>query len=1030
MAANIIIADIVFDQDLQGGVISVAPSELTLDDVYSITSLNPNCNQSVFIHAISKQGSDFIFDFVDVQGELATWDNNSCPAINLKSAELTEVKFGCTDEEATNYDSQASNDDGSCVFRIDGCTDESATNYNPAATDDDGSCTYTDAQEVDETEYIGVTDVENLSSVYNDSGAVDTLTGALTEEDCTGVWIDGVGCTGGIKPLMAYGFDNVNSKLNAYFELVEEIQYKLDDTHEKLKEAKSLCKGEIDGSTVTDDSGNDIDCNTVAGLALYVTELENQLDTMTTDEDALTSLLTIINGTTGIESTFIDAESVGTTIVSLQTQIDTLTNENSGLNTQITDLELEITELESAVDAVTLSLSDLGYADIAEMATAIAALESQLEAALANQEDGITQADVDAAYADGAASVTPEDGISQVDVDAAYADGVASVTPEDGISQVDVDAAYDDGVASVVQDFTQADLDNAYNDGAASIAQDFTQADLDNAYNDGAASIAQDFTQADLDNAYNDGAASVTPEDGITQADVDAANVASDLLITDLQAQLDELTYNMGVMLNAIKGVISPTVGASLAEALGELITAYSTLSNANTTLSEANTALLDAVAAIDVATVTALADGDDGYNVHLVELIADIVSLNTELSDANTALATADSTAGSNSQDIANLNATIAALNANIGVLEADIDSYQSELSSINSELDGVYSDLSEFDVLSSTLGTQLDELSNYLAKYGYSSTDFGVDETSNMFYTPDDDNLVSVENDNLLTDVQGASWDGEASLGYDPSASFGEFAGGRKWSNFCAANGQPNSVKPLIDWGLEMRNFYRDNVNTSLKTRNMKPIKLNASGVLADCGGVPNFNVVNTGVNMTVFMPMETANQLNDHMLYMDTVFYAVNQRGDVVGSGKAITKAQSIAVFGKDAYTTQGKPKPLEEFHLVDGKEDAFYSESSHGVAEGEIISFRVKKREGVFAIVDSGGVVKTKYVTNSVFVLDGTYKLAPVCSIDYLEGQGDGVVTENTFTKKEGYPTWIKAAALIGGVYLLSKVFGKK
>jgi hypothetical protein len=37
---------------------------------------------------------------------------------------------------------------------------------------------------------------------------------------------------------------------------------------------------------------------------------------------------------------------------------------------------------------------------------------------VANQEDGITQADVDAAYDNGAASVTPEDGIGQADLDA------------------------------------------------------------------------------------------------------------------------------------------------------------------------------------------------------------------------------------------------------------------------------------------------------------------------------------------------------------------------------------------------------------------------------------------------------------------------------------------------------------------------------------------------------------------------------------------------------------------------------------
>ena len=73
----------------------------------------------------------------------------------------------------------------------------------------------------------------------------------------------------------------------------------------------------------------------------------------------------------------------------------------------------------------------------------------------ANVDDDscVSQADVDAAYADGAASVTPEDGIGQADVDAAYAEGAASVTPEDGVSQADVDAAaeqaYAVGVASV-----------------------------------------------------------------------------------------------------------------------------------------------------------------------------------------------------------------------------------------------------------------------------------------------------------------------------------------------------------------------------------------------------------------------------------------------------------------------------------------------------------------------------------------------------------------------------------------------------
>ena len=55
---------------------------------------------------------------------------------------------GCTDSTATNYNSIATYDDGSCEDcagvsggnNICGCTDSTATNYDPDATFDDGSC--------------------------------------------------------------------------------------------------------------------------------------------------------------------------------------------------------------------------------------------------------------------------------------------------------------------------------------------------------------------------------------------------------------------------------------------------------------------------------------------------------------------------------------------------------------------------------------------------------------------------------------------------------------------------------------------------------------------------------------------------------------------------------------------------------------------------------------------------------------------------------------------------------------------------
>ena len=50
--------------------------------------------------------------------------------------------YGCTDEDANNYNPDATIDDGSCTYDIFGCTDPSANNFNPLANIDDGSCTY------------------------------------------------------------------------------------------------------------------------------------------------------------------------------------------------------------------------------------------------------------------------------------------------------------------------------------------------------------------------------------------------------------------------------------------------------------------------------------------------------------------------------------------------------------------------------------------------------------------------------------------------------------------------------------------------------------------------------------------------------------------------------------------------------------------------------------------------------------------------------------------------------------------------
>ena len=67
------------------------------------------------------------------------------PAYQFGSCNVV-VFYGCTDPQASNYSSLATNDDGSCTFStISGCTDSTACNYNLSAKTDDGSCNYSNS---------------------------------------------------------------------------------------------------------------------------------------------------------------------------------------------------------------------------------------------------------------------------------------------------------------------------------------------------------------------------------------------------------------------------------------------------------------------------------------------------------------------------------------------------------------------------------------------------------------------------------------------------------------------------------------------------------------------------------------------------------------------------------------------------------------------------------------------------------------------------------------------------------------------
>jgi len=90
-----------------------------------------------------------------------------------------QIIEGCTDITATNYQSLATSNDGSCIYApaVEGCTDSTAINYNILANTDDGSCI---------AAILGCTDINAMN--FNSLANFDDESCIFAYDIAQGVW--------------------------------------------------------------------------------------------------------------------------------------------------------------------------------------------------------------------------------------------------------------------------------------------------------------------------------------------------------------------------------------------------------------------------------------------------------------------------------------------------------------------------------------------------------------------------------------------------------------------------------------------------------------------------------------------------------------------------------------------------------------------------------------------------------------------------------------------------------------------------
>ena len=441
--------------------------------------------------------SDGVCDQLEIEG--CTDVNAANYDVNATDSGSCEY-LGCTNDNYLEYDPEATiDDDSSCMtIIVTGCTDENATNFNTDANTNDGSCEYDLIPEDCQMSFETINTGTNHTIMIPGSS-----TSILSAGDLIGVFFisaDGsAACagssewTGNNMQIVAYGDDTTTPEVDGlsvgapfiFLAQSGDDLFMVDASFESSGMASYAVNGlsfvsgldfnhacTVEYLGCTDDNACNYDAtvNTDDGSCEYPEDFYNCSGSCTSDVDADGICDEFeVGGCTDTSASNFDAtatEEDGSCISWEEAYGNCLA---SGGDDGITQADVDAVQalLDAANADLATALANQGeddgvtQADVDAVQALLNVANANLENALASQEDGVTQADVDAAVA--AVDITTD---NQAVADAAYADGAASVTPEDGVTQADVDAA----VAAVdVTTDNQAVADAAFADGAASV---------------------------------------------------------------------------------------------------------------------------------------------------------------------------------------------------------------------------------------------------------------------------------------------------------------------------------------------------------------------------------------------------------------------------------------------------------------------------------------------------------------------------------------------------------------------------------